>query len=220
MFLVVDDFGRFDANEKILRSKVYPLKENIRTTDITRFLSACEEAGLICLYTVGDKRYLSVNRFGQTRANCRSMKSKYPEPPGDVCNLQTNANNLSADANKLQASVDNLQTSAAENENENDNKKRVSLKSADVTDAHEYPQSVSAILEIAKRLCLRVTEEQAQFYLDYRSSRDWIPQGARLRISPGKVAQDLKIWVMRNEKKQAEEDQKKPRGAGEGEWRV
>ena len=81
LFLVVDDFGRTDANLKILRSKCYPLKDDIRTTDISRFLDTVEKAGLIHLYTVAGKRYLEILRFNQSRANCRSAKSKFPDPP-------------------------------------------------------------------------------------------------------------------------------------------
>lgn len=46
LFLVVDDFGRFEADEVLLKSKCYPRKDSIRTTDITRFLADCKEADL------------------------------------------------------------------------------------------------------------------------------------------------------------------------------
>ena len=80
LFLVVDDFGRYEANEKLLKSKVFPLKDDIRASDITRWLAACETAGLIVCYNSSEKRDLSINRIPQTRANGRRAKEKKPEP--------------------------------------------------------------------------------------------------------------------------------------------
>lgn len=89
---VVDDFGRFSASPKLLRAACYPLLiDKVSDSDIGKWLSACETAGLVRVYWALDqKRYLEIVKFGQP---IRS-KSKFPEPvehagnppaPADIC---------------------------------------------------------------------------------------------------------------------------------------
>lgn len=208
LFLVVDDFGRFEANEKLLKSKVFPLKEDVRATDISRWLSACEQAGLIRLYTVSGKRYLSVDRFAQTRANCRSTKSKYPEPPteekGDIFSL----------ANNLQASANNLQALAADNESENDNEndnEKLSLPNGSESNAHpctkgeafkltDYPETVGDVLAICNAINSPMTEQQAQAYIDQRTVADWHQGlgGTGRKILLTAIPADIRRWIDRD----------------------
>ncbi len=97
---IVDDYGRHEASLPILRAKLYPLQvDTVRVADITRWMAACQKAGVIALYaypspaasprwisadeTAGlsvydGKPYLEMVNFGQQiRA-----KSKCPPPPG------------------------------------------------------------------------------------------------------------------------------------------
>lgn len=76
----VDDFGRFDARPAILRSRLYPLKPDLREADISRWLHACVAAGLIAVYEVGGKHYILFHKLGVPRA----LTSKYPAPPPDL----------------------------------------------------------------------------------------------------------------------------------------
>lgn len=47
----VDDHGLYDARLSILRSSLYPLRvDRVREADISRWIAACEKAGLIVLY--------------------------------------------------------------------------------------------------------------------------------------------------------------------------
>lgn len=79
--LRADDFGRYNANPVLLKSNLFPLKEDLRNTDIPRWLAACEKAGLVRCYEVSGKKYLQINKFNQ---RTRAEKSKFPEPPA-VC---------------------------------------------------------------------------------------------------------------------------------------
>lgn len=75
---IVDDYGRHEANPQLLRSKCYPLQTDaVRVADITRWMAACQKAGLVVLYEVQGKQYLEVSKFGQ---QLRSP-SKHPPPP-------------------------------------------------------------------------------------------------------------------------------------------
>ena len=74
---VVDDHGRFHAQPKLLRAACYPLHiDKVSDSDIGKWLSACETAGLVRVYPASDgKRYVELVKFGQ---QVRS-KSKFPE---------------------------------------------------------------------------------------------------------------------------------------------
>lgn len=75
---IVDDYGRYEANTQLLRSRCYPLQtDNVRTADITRWMAACQKAGLILGYEVDGRQYLEVLKFGQQQRS----PSKYPPPP-------------------------------------------------------------------------------------------------------------------------------------------
>src|SRR5574343_23713 len=53
--LRADDFGRYHANPVLLKSNVFPLRENVRSTDIPRWLAACQKAGLVRCYEADAK---------------------------------------------------------------------------------------------------------------------------------------------------------------------
>lgn len=74
---VVDDYGRFEANVQLLRARCYPLQtDQVRAADISRWMAACQKAGLILCYEVDRKQYLEVLNFGQQQRSA----SKFPAP--------------------------------------------------------------------------------------------------------------------------------------------
>lgn len=78
LLVKVDDFGRCEANPKILRAKLFPLRlDTVRESDMPRLLAECEKAGLIRLYTANGKEYLEMAKWEKGRAE----KSKFPDPP-------------------------------------------------------------------------------------------------------------------------------------------
>jgi hypothetical protein len=77
LIMKVDDFGRFTANLRMLKSILFPLKTDVRETDITRWLAECEKSGLIALYNVASKEYLQIINFKQA---LRQKTEKYPAP--------------------------------------------------------------------------------------------------------------------------------------------
>ena len=75
---IVDDYGRYEANPQLLRSRCYPLQTDaVRVTDISRWMAACQTAGLILCYAVLGKQYLEVLNFQQQQRTA----SKFPQPP-------------------------------------------------------------------------------------------------------------------------------------------
>lgn len=78
----VDDHGLYDARPSILRSSLYPLRvDRVREADITRWIAACEKAGVIALYQHDGKPYLQML---DTRWQARS-EPKYPIPTDADC---------------------------------------------------------------------------------------------------------------------------------------
>lgn len=75
---VVDDYGLFDARPSILRAQLFPLRiDRVREADISRWLAACEKAGLILLYEADEKQFLwMLNTEWAGRA-----EPKFPLPP-------------------------------------------------------------------------------------------------------------------------------------------
>lgn len=80
LIMKADDYGCYRANEALLKSSLFPLKDNIRNADILRWLDECQKAGLIVVYEVSSKRYLQILDFGQRK---RQMTHKYPLPKDD-----------------------------------------------------------------------------------------------------------------------------------------
>jgi hypothetical protein len=77
LIMKVDDYGRFSANPKLLRSLLFPLKDGLRDTDMSRSLAACQKAGLVRLYAIQNKPLLEIVNFGQ---RLKQSVPKYPAP--------------------------------------------------------------------------------------------------------------------------------------------
>lgn len=76
LIMKADDFGRFTANPKLLRSLCFPLRSGVRENDISRWLAACHKAGLVRLYNAGGREYLEIAKFRQQTRT----PSKHPSP--------------------------------------------------------------------------------------------------------------------------------------------
>lgn len=79
--LCADDYGRYNANPILLKSNLFPLREDVRCTDISRWLAACEKAGMVRMYQAEAKAFLEIAKFGQRIKD--NVKSKFPECPPD-----------------------------------------------------------------------------------------------------------------------------------------
>lgn len=78
---IVDDYGRHEAGQQLLRAKCYPLQtDSVRVADIARWMAACQKSGLILVYGVNGKQYLEVCKFGQQQRSA----SKCPPPTADA----------------------------------------------------------------------------------------------------------------------------------------
>lgn len=89
LLVVSDDFGRMDARLPVLKSRMYPLRDDPKLTQkIDSHVRSLVRQGLAVCYQVDDKQYLQILKWEQ---RVRS-KGKYPSPDcgqlTDIC--QTN----------------------------------------------------------------------------------------------------------------------------------
>lgn len=80
-----DDFGRCDARAKILKSKLFPLKD-IRVDQIEAALEALSSAELVILYEVDGKPFLQMKTWDRHQ-RVRAKVSKYPAPADTCCQM-------------------------------------------------------------------------------------------------------------------------------------
>lgn len=109
-----DDFGRFTANQELLRAKLFPLQlAKVNAADAGRLLKQCEDVGLVFTYSVSGKPYLVINRWERGRAKT----SQYPEPPSAVLErMQTyvyTRKHMSAHAPDSDSDTDSVRGGAA-----------------------------------------------------------------------------------------------------------
>jgi hypothetical protein len=72
---VVDDFGLFHANVKLIRAACYPLRlDRVSDDDVRAYIDECRGAGLVRTPTVSGKQVLVLVKFGQ---QVRAKASKY-----------------------------------------------------------------------------------------------------------------------------------------------
>lgn len=78
LMVVVDDFGLMDARLSILKARCYPLK-SIDINCMQMNLAALQAVGLIQLYQVNEKPYLSITKWANHQ-QIRAKRAKYPMP--------------------------------------------------------------------------------------------------------------------------------------------
>ena len=74
-----DDYGRLDARPLFLKSRLFPLREDVMTDTIMAAMARLAEVGLVWLYTVDDHPYLQLLTW-ETHQRVRNRRSKYPSP--------------------------------------------------------------------------------------------------------------------------------------------
>lgn len=93
LIMKADDYGRYFADTKRIKSFLFPLKEGLRETDISRWLAECESAGLLRFYQATGKRFLELFNFDQ---RLRNMRKIHP-PPLDAAADGGNSPQVAAD---------------------------------------------------------------------------------------------------------------------------
>lgn len=77
---IADDFGRFDADPRVLLARCFPLKTNtLSLKEIEKYITEMVSVSLITLYEVNNRIYGYFNTWGKYQ-RIRCKVSKFPEP--------------------------------------------------------------------------------------------------------------------------------------------
>lgn len=187
LMLVVDDYGRFYADQTVLRNKVYPRMDSIRGTDVGRWLNETEKTNppMVRCYSVADEKFLEIAGFGQSK---KAMKSQHPVPPWDNCPARS--------ARTHNAPAARLEEKRIEENRREENKRA----SADATTPiiGEYPETVEDVIRIAGDAGVIMPLDEAEKYLTFREASDWV-DAQRRTIKPSRVRADIKKWMQYKE---------------------
>ena len=80
LMVTVDDFGRFYADPMLLKSALFPVKEDLTKASIVDAIEKLSKAGLIKVYEVGGESYLEIEGWSKEQRT-RAKESKFPGIP-------------------------------------------------------------------------------------------------------------------------------------------
>lgn len=178
----VDDNGCYHANPQILRSDLFPLKEDMTKAAISEALDKLESVGLIKRYEVDSKPYLMLT----TWANHQRIRNKthhFPEPPWQIAAGCGDSRRIAADCNNSQNNEKDVaanrgETSETRGETRPESKnpriqesKNPNTRDAADSDMISIQREHDALFEEAKKAGLPLTDKNMEFiirlYADY-----------------------------------------------------
>ena len=117
LILTADDYGCVDGRIALLKSELFPLKENVTKKAVADAVAKLVKVGLLCSYTVNDKPYLFFPTW-EKHQRIRNKRRKCPDPyeNGISKTCQSFDRQLTADCCQLTA--DCLPESESESESE------------------------------------------------------------------------------------------------------
>lgn len=97
-----DDYGRFDGRAAVIKSRLFPLKDNITTKAIDAAINKLASVELVVLYVFEGKPYLHLPTWGKHQ-QIRSKRSKYPAPEEGVISHDIICNQMISNAPVIQS---------------------------------------------------------------------------------------------------------------------
>lgn len=84
LILIADDFGRFDAEPVVVRSRCFPLlADAIKSNQVDKWIIELAQFDLVRLYFIEQNKYGFFPAWEKHQQK-RALKSKYPEPLADA----------------------------------------------------------------------------------------------------------------------------------------
>lgn len=90
LIVTCDDFGRYDARPKILKSELFPLKDGVTAKQISAALDKLSTVGMVQVYEYDQKPFLQLTAWGRHQ-QIRNKRSKFPAPAFNCNQLKANA---------------------------------------------------------------------------------------------------------------------------------
>ena len=166
LIMKADDYGCFHGNPKLLKSLLFPLKDGLRDSDITRWLTELSASGMIRTYTAdGGKPFVEIRNYGQRP---RDSRRKFPAPPPESEAIRRNSPQLAATRRN---SPPYTETESETIKKERD-KEKTPLAAAALSLASlnlNHPKNTGEVVAEAEKHCVRISESQAQDFIDANS---------------------------------------------------
>lgn len=102
-----DDFGRFDGRAAVIKSRLFPLKENLTLKTVETALHGLANAGLITLYMFEGKRFLCLPTWGKYQTQ-RAKVSKFPAPDSSLQEDESTCKQMISDASTCKQMIANV----------------------------------------------------------------------------------------------------------------
>jgi len=186
-----DDYGRFDGRPAVIKSRLFPLKENLTSKSVSDGIRKLASVGLVVLYVFEDAPYLYLPNW-DSHQTVRAKRSKYPAPNNEKAHLLAHENICK----QMQADVPVIQ-SESESEYEYE-KETVSLtrygKESAATPRRErfVPPTEAEAVDFFKNH--GSTANEAGIYWDFYQSKGW--KVGRDPMKDWKAA--ARNWIKRN----------------------
>ena len=132
-----DDYGRMDGRPKVLRAKLFPLRD-VNYDDVVLAMRSLESAGLIMMYEADQKPYIQLKSWDKHQ-QVRAKKSKFPAPDSS-CN-QLISDDCNSPRNPIQSESESESESVSVSESE---------PLLDAGEAHEIQKAQDRILSMAE----------------------------------------------------------------------
>ena len=189
LILKADDYGRYHAAPQMLKSTLFPMKDEIRSTDMSRCLAACEKVGLVRCYEVAGKQLLEIPRFGQ---RLRTKKGKFP-PPADAC--QTDDGQMT-DICQLEEKGREVEKEGEGEEKESPPPKLDFAKSEDPKPNPNRMATFQQVLDFAGSQPMAISQECCEAFFDRMESEGWVTkQGFPLNDWRARFRQWVTAWT-------------------------
>ena len=207
LIMKVDDFGCFHADVRLIKANLFPLKTDIRDTDISRWLAACEKAGLITIYNVAKKEFLQITNFKQV---LRQKTHKFPLPNDSLPDDSHLYSNCIAD-DKQMISNSNSIASLKRSRNEVETETRVDTREDEEKDFSKPPDlgksnmfrkpRIPSFQEVHEVFIRNGgTEEMAKTFFDRNEATEWFYKGSPITNYVTMVGNFISNWK-KNESK-------------------
>lgn len=97
-----DDYGRFDGRPAVIKSRLFPLKDNITAKSIDAAINKLVSVELVVLYVFEGKPYLHLPSWDKHQ-QIRAKRSKYPAPEAGIVSSEIICNQVIANAPVIQS---------------------------------------------------------------------------------------------------------------------
>lgn len=152
-----DDYGRFDGRVAVIKSRLFPLKENLTNKHVSEAIESLASAGLVVLYEDRGRPLLYLPTWDDYQS-VRAKKSKYPSP----CeHLQANE----IICNQMHANVPVIQSNPIQSE---------SNPNTGIAPASFRPDPV----DVEEYIAVKGYHFAAEEFMDYYDSVGWMQHGS------------------------------------------